>query len=342
MAVTMADIAQEVGVSQATVSYVLNGRGDKTVSAQTRRLVVEAAERLGYRRNRLARAMVMAQTGTLGAVVLRLVGDWDAHLAEGIEDEAFRQGVSLFLGCTHQDPLRERTLLQRFLEYRVDGVLIQPHLVGGPERYQPLLDEGVHVVFLLVRPTGLSADVVAMDNVKAGYQVGQHLIATGRRHLVYVCPKVANPDSEERYEGLAAAARENGLPPPRVLGAGSQKHDRLERAGYTALCVYLDSGEAVDGVFAFDDYMALGAMRALEERGIKVGAQVGVVGVDDVAAASRAVPALSTVRQPMREIGAEAVRLLLRRTQGEERLPPQRILLEPTLVVRASSAGLEA
>jgi len=338
----MEDIAREVGVSQATVSYVLNGRADKTVSAHTRDLILEAAERLGYRPNRLARAMVTAETGTLGAVVLRLVGDWDAHLAEGIEDEAFRQGVSLFLGCTHYNRLREHALLQRFLEYRVDGVLVQPHTADEPARYQRLLDEGVRLVFLVVCPKGIAADLVAMDNVQAGYQVGQHLIGTGRRHLVYLCPRVGNPDIEERYQGLATAAREHGLSPPRVLRAGSQASGRLERPGYTAVAAYLESGEPMDGLFAFNDYMALGAMRALQERGIKVGKEVGVVGVDDVAAASRAVPALSTIRQPMHEIGAKAVRLLLRRTQGEERLPPQRVLLEPTLVVRASSTGLEA
>ncbi len=341
MPATMNDIAREVGVSQATVSYVLSGRPDKSISEPVRASIFEAAERLGYRPNRLARAMVTAHTGTLGAAVRSLVGGWDAHLAEGIEEEAFEQEASLFLGCSHHDPGRERALLERFLEYRVDGVVIEPTVLPpSPGCYRAVLDAGVPMVFMILCPEGLRADFVEMDNFKAGYEAGRHLIETGRRRLAYVRPRLAHPDCEERYRGFAAAAREYGVAPPRVLAAGRQGLELAESIGYRAVRAHPESGESFDGLYAFGDYVALGAMQALKERGVRIGEDIGVVGGDDVPEASEADPPLSTVRQPMREIGAEAVRLLLRRTSGEQDLPPQRILLEPTLVVRASSAGL--
>ena len=341
MSATMTEIAEEVGVSRATVSYVLNGREDQSISPATRRAVAEVAERLGYRPNRLARAMVTARTHTFGAVVTRLPGTWHAHLVEAIEDTAYQHDCSVLLGCSHWNPVRERRLVETFLEYRVDGVLVLPYFDANASWYQGLVEEGEGIIFMVAKSAGVRADGVFVDNHRAGYLVGQHLASLGRKHFAIIWPPVTNySDDEGRLDGFVAATHDCGLEPPHVLEVAPAAD---WTGAYEAMAECLHSGPPVDAVFSFTDYLALDAMRAIQDSGRSVPDDVAVVGYDDIAEAANAVPPLTTVRAPIREIGEQAVEMLLRRTQtGEAPCAPQRIFLEPTLVVRESTVGLKA
>jgi LacI family transcriptional regulator len=336
----MKDIGQEVGVSQATVSYVLNGRADQSISAATRRSVTEAAERLGYRPNRLARALVTARTSVLGALVTSLPGSWDANLAEAIEEAASERDCAVMLGCSRWNSARERLLVERFLESRVDGLLVLPTSGADPGWYQALVDDGTRLVFMVTAPAGVAADSVLTDNHRAGYLVGQHFAQLGRRHFAYVSPPVLHhPEDEQRWAGFAAAARDSSLDPPDLVKVPPPAE---WGATYEAMVEYLRGDPPVDAVFACDDYMAFRVMRALQESGRRLPEEVAVAGFDDLRAAT-AVPPLTTIRAPMQEIGEQAVAMLVRRIQEEGApRPPQHVFVEPTLIVRESSVGLQA
>ena len=213
--VNLSAIAAEVGVSSTTVHRALNDKDE--VSPGTRQRVLAAAERLGYRPNRLARAMVISKTGTIGAVVPHLAGCWTADLAEGIQDAAYELDLSVLLGCSYGDPVRERRLVDRFLESRVDGILVVPTPDPDAVLYGSLLEKGVRIVFLVTSPGSADADRVATDNFRGGYMVGQHLAGLGRRRFAYISPPPAFQDSEERLHGFAAAARDYGLAPPGLV-----------------------------------------------------------------------------------------------------------------------------
>lgn len=336
MSVSMQDIARELGLSRAAVSYVLNGRTDCSISPPTRSLILETAARMGYRPNRLARAIATTRAQTLGALVTSLPGTWDAHLAEAIEDAAFQHDCSVLLGCSHEDAVRERLVLERFLENRTDGLLVLPTFDSDARYYQALVDEGVRLVFLVWLPPGVRADGVFTDNYQAGYLVGQHLAQLGRRHFAYAYPPLVNhPENEERLRGFAAAAEDSGLEPPAVvkvpLSAGWG-------GTYAAMVEFLHCRPPLDAVFAFNDHMATDVLHALQDTGRRVPEDVAVVGFDDLPQAAHSVPALTTVRAPMWEIGQQAVEMMLRRIQaGDDSPAPEHVRLATTLVVRESS-----
>lgn len=341
MPVSMQDIAQELGLSRAAVSYVLNGRTDRSISAATRSLILDTAARMGYRPNRLARAIATTRAQTLGALVTSLPGTWDAHLAEAIEDATFRHDCSVLLGCSHEDVVRERLVVERFLENRVDGLLVLPTFDSDPRYYQALVDEGVRVVFLVWAPPGVKADGVFTDNYQAGYLVGRHLAQLGRQHFAYAYPPLVNhPENEERLRGFAAAAEDSGLEPPALV-----KVPLSVGWGGTQAAVgdFLRSGRRVDAIFAFNDDMATDTLRALQDMGRRVPEDVAVVGFDDLPKATESVPALTTVRAPMWEIGQQAVEMMLRRIQtGNDSPEPEHVRLATTLVVRESSLKAQA
>jgi LacI family transcriptional regulator len=288
----------------------------------------------------LARAIATARTQTFGALVTSLPGTWDAHLAEAVEDAAFHHDCSVLLGCSHEDAVRERQLVERFLENRVDALLVLPTFDSDAGYYQGLVDEGVRIVFLVWALAGVEADGVCTDNYQAGYLVGRHLAQLGRRHFAYVYPPLINhPENEERFRGFAAAASDGGLDPPALVRVPLGSGWAGTRA---AVAEYLRSGSPIDAFFAFNDDMATDTLRALQQAGRRVPQEVAVVGFDDLPKAAESTPALTTVRAPLREIGKQAVEMMLRRLQAGDASPsPQRVFLEPTLVVRESTAGTQ-
>jgi LacI family transcriptional regulator len=230
--------------------------------------------------------------------------------------------------------------VERFLESRVDGLLLLPTRGSEGGWYQALVAEGMHIVFMVTTPAGVETGGVLTDNHRGGYLVGQHFAALGRRHFAYVSPPlIHHSEDEQRREGFAAAAHDHGLSRPYLVKVQPPEE---WASCYEVMVEHLRSGPPVDAVFVYHDSMALPVLRALQDRGRRVPEDVAVAGFDDFRAAE-AVPPLTTVRPPMQEIGEQAVAMLLRRIQEEGApRPPQHIFVEPTLIVRASSVGLPA
>ncbi|MBN1669868.1 MAG: LacI family DNA-binding transcriptional regulator [Kiritimatiellae bacterium] len=339
---SLSDIAKAAGVSTTTAHRALAGKG--RISRATRRRVSKVAERLGYRPNLIARSLRARRTATLGVVVDALDSSFYAHVVEGIDDVAQAQEYAVLLACSHGVPERERRLLELLLAKRVDGLIVQP--AGTTENaayYTALLEQAVPVAFADRYLPGVHADSVCTDNVLGGYLAGRHLAQLGRRAIVLVAPSAregATTSLRERMQGFARALEDQGVPAARVLGtdlpADLSRQERARRAVHA----HLASNKTADGLFAVQDGLAVGALQALREAGAKVPGAVSVVGFDDEDLCAYTHPPLTTIHQPMREIGATAARLVLRRLQeGYAGLPSQRIGLEPHLVVRQSCGG---
>lgn len=340
--VSMETIAQKLGVSRTTVHRALTNTGG--ISAGTRRRVSQMAEELGYRPNLLARGLRLQCSGFIGVVVTVLTSSFYAHVLEGIESTVRQKGGSLLLACSYARPDAERELVELFLEKAIDGLIVLP---SDPEAnrdyFSGLAAEGIPLVFVDRLMPGVDVDSVATDNLLGGYLAGCHLVQLGRKKIAFVATvsqERRTTSVQARLNGCNRALEESGREPATVLGPKVRDMLPEQRFAYEAVSEYLGSGGELDGVFAAHDGLAAGAMEALKEAGRQVPEEVAVVGFDDQDISAYLQPPLTTIRQPMRQIGEEACQLLFRRLAEDDGSPPrQRVSLKPTLIVRESCGG---
>ena len=338
----MAAIAREAGVSTSTVSRALSGQG--RLSEVTRRKVLDTAQSLGYRPNLLASSLRSQRTATLGVVVPDLVSPFFAHVLQGIECAAQEKGYSLLLSCSSVLPEKERDLVDLLLQKAVDGLLLFPAQAAVNRGfYGDLLAGGTPLVFVDRGVPGVEADLVASDNVLGGRLAAEHLLGLGRRRCVFLTTPSGEREAtcvEGRLSGFTEALCTDGARPPVLVGSGVPDTFPEERFGFDAVARHLRLGEPFDALFASNDSLAFGAIRALAEAGRRVPEDVAVIGFDDKDASAYFRPALTTVRQPMRRMGEVAVEVLLQRL-SDAHGACRRVLLEPELLVRESCGAAQ-
>jgi LacI family transcriptional regulator len=338
---TLQSIADALDVSKSTVQQALNGAGN--LSPERRRQVRELAESLGYRPNAVARALSTGRTGQIGAIVPSLGNEWDAELAEGIEGAMRHVDRCLLLGCCHNDDQRRQQLLQKFLDNRVDGLLVvPPQDPEPPETFPRLREVGVPTVFLARRPTDPRADCVLPDHHAGGYLAGAHLARLGRRRIAYLHhPGLDYQTRPERGEGCAQALHDYGLGDLLRIPLCPCEDGGWVTSGYRSVRRFLESGEPIDGLFVFNDLLAAEALSAIRDCGLRVPQDLAVVGFNDERAAAFYDPPLTSVNPRLGEVGALAVRLLLQRLEGDESPSrPSRLTVEPSLTVRRSCGAV--
>ncbi|HEX2999786.1 MAG TPA: LacI family DNA-binding transcriptional regulator [Armatimonadota bacterium] len=337
-AVDMDTIARQLGVSKSTVSRALNGHG--RIGNATRQKVLEAAHALGYRPNLLASSLRSQRTATLGVVVPGLTSPFFAHVLEGIESAAQDAGYSIILSCSYGEPQKERELLELLLQKAVDGLLAFPaHPSENAEYFRQRLAEHMPLVFVDRYPPAVTADVVTTNNRRGGELAAEHLLRAGRRRILFLATAEKERDAtcmRERLEGCNQALIAAGADPAEIIGPEAGDTAPEEHFGYLALQRYLNGRECPDGIFAANDSLAFGAIRALAEAGLRVPEDIAVIGYDDKDVSAFFRPALTTIRQPMRQMGERAVELLLRRLQQGESLSYEQIYLTPELIIRQS------
>ena len=329
-------IAQRLGVSKTTVHYALQNTG--RVSMPVRKRVLALARELDYRPNLLARSLRSQRTGTIGVIAVGLSSTFFSNVIEGIENAARLHELSMLLSCSYFDAQKERDAIHLLLDKGVDGLIVAPAdpRVNTP-LYEQLIAERTPIVFIDRRIQGVGINSVTTDNMTGGQLAGEHLARLGRKRCAMVLPSLQAPFStsvQDRIEGFNRALHKAGIDDALLIGPPAP--DNRAEAAYLATARFLEErGVCVDAIFATNDGLAIGAMRALHERGVRVPDDVAVVGFDDHQTSAFIQPALTTVRQPMREIGAEAIQSLLRRMQEPE-AACQQVLLEPALIVRES------
>lgn len=329
---TIEDVAARAGVSRQTVSRVINDKGE--ISAETHARVRAVIEELGYRPSAVAQSMVAGHTRTLGCISPNFSDYTFARIIEAAQDEARRHGYFILAGSAPAEADVE-PLLEEMLHRRVDGVLaINPHADGRNGYFPPLLKRGLAVVYLGNSPHGVPVSSVRCNDREGGYRATRLLIDLNHTAIA----TLVGPSNEEcaldRLDGCRQAIAEAGIAPNVGLIACG---DWSASSGYRATRRLLDDGMGFSALFAQNDQMAVGAIRALREVGLQVPQDVSVIGFDDIPLASYFDPPLTTFRQPMEESGRRAAQLLIATIQNPTREPEQ-ILIQAQLIERGSCA----
>jgi DNA-binding LacI/PurR family transcriptional regulator len=326
------DIARVARVSHSTVSRAL--QNSPLVNARTAEIIRQIAHESGYRASAVARGLVTKRTLTIGLVVTTIADPFASEVACGIEQAANDLGYSVFLSDSNADPNREQQVVQSFAERRVDGIIVTSSRVGA--LYLPLLSEmGVPIVLVNNQHPGAFVHSVMIGNVAGSREAANHLIGLGHRRIAYIGDQFGYQSDTERLEGYRQALEDAGLPlVPELVVRGDGKPEEAMRA-MEALLALPDPPTAV---CCYNDMSALGAMRSIHLRGLRVPEDISVVGFDDLFLASYTQPRLTTVRQPMRRMGLLAMESLFKLMSGED--SAIRITLDAELIVRESTARL--
>jgi LacI family transcriptional regulator len=332
---TIHDVAESSGFSKSTVSNVIRGAGH--VSPQTRSRVLEAAARLGYRPNALARNLVQRRTSTLGLVVGDLANPFYSELAKLVEAHASEAGYTTMICNTDGRAESERARVESLLEHRVAGILML-QFSGDGAIVGELLAQDVPLVVASCWEE--RSDCVAVDDAEAAREAVEHLVGLGHRRIAYVSSDLVEPATDRaRLEGYRRALAAAGEPPPPVVRLEQPAYLRSDTDLRAALGRALDGADAPTAFFCSNDLVAVDLLETLEEAGLGIPASVSVVGFDDIALAGLARIALTTVAQPTDELAGAGVELLLRRIEGGSDLPLVQRRLDARLVVRASTAS---
>lgn len=321
------DVAELAGVSVGTVSNVLNR--PESVTERTRVKVEAAMAELRFLRNASARQLRAGISTTVGAVLVDLGNPFYTEIARGIEDRLALDGHTLMLCSSDEDAGREAQFLRQFAEQGVRGILVTP-MSTTADRLAELRDLGIPSV--LVDSTSQTLPAVSVDHVSGGRQAVAHLLSRGHRRILFLTADERLQQARHRLRGAVEAVTAAGLDPTEVLQVtGLHLLNAIE--GEEAMLAALDGATpAPTAVFCINDLVALGVLRALRRRGLAVPGDVAVVGYDDLYWAGELSTPLSSVRQPMRQLGWAAADLLLNPADGVPNT-----LFEPELVVRASS-----
>ncbi|MFP5333481.1 MAG: LacI family DNA-binding transcriptional regulator [Acidimicrobiia bacterium] len=332
---TLTDVAARAGVSTATASRVLSGSRDR-VSEQLVRRVTSAAAELDYVPNPHARALVRAASATVAVIVHDLADPYFSEIAHGALRVAAEDGRLVMVCATFRDPHREVAYVREMRAQRMHAVLLAGSSSAGLEMGGELARElaayrreGGRVASMAA---GHGHPAAVPDHRSGGHDAAAHLLSLGHRHTAVVAGPSRLASVTARLEGFAAAVEAGGAPPPVVMHA-----DFTRAGGAAATREILEHRPEVTAILALNDLMAIGVVRQLEQEGRTVPEDVSVVGFDDIPQAADFHPALTTVRVPMAEIGAEAMRLALSTEPGER---DDRVTVFPTeLIVRLSTAS---
>ncbi len=327
----MADVAAAAGVSITTVSHVLNNT--RPVSDELRRRVLEAVAESGYTTNGVARALATRNTMLIGVVMSFLSNPFFAPLVSAIEKTARRHGYTLLLTDNHENAADETTQVKIMLDRGVDGVILAPASTRT-ERVLDLLGRRGAPTVLVDRFVDHRFDEVCVENVESTAGLVDHLTALGHTRIGFVSGRSGLSTTTERLAGYRTGLERAGLPFDRSLvRSGSSRTVPAREAVRTLMA----AGDPPTAIVSANNAMTVGVLRGLRELGRRVPGDVAVVAFDDFAWADLMNPSLTTVAQPIADMGNLAARLLIKRIGGDE--GPARHLTLPTTFQHRASCG---
>ncbi len=305
------DIARIAGVAHSTVSRAL--RNSPLINPETVQRIQRIAGEAGYRTSAAARTLVTRRSDTIGVVATNIADPFVAGVVSGIEETADRHGLSVFLANSNAEPERELRVARKFEERRVDGIIVTASRAG--DQYVPLLTHmRVPIVLLNNQHPSQFAHSVMIANTQASLDATRYLIALGHRRIAYLGDRQGYQSDTERYAGYRKALKDAGLRfEPRLVAHGDGKPEGAEEAAAQLLALPLPP----TAIFCYNDMSALGAMRQIRNRGLSIPADISIVGFDDLYISQYLNPPLTTVRQPMRQMGNLAMETLLQIFSGD-------------------------
>jgi len=330
--VSLKSLAEHLGLSKTAVSLVMNGvPAAKSIPLRTQELIRAAARELNYRPNHLARSLRQQRSYTIGVVVPEISEGYAALVMSGIEDHLLQEGYFYFVvSHRHRNELIE--------EY---PLLLQQRAVEGLIAVDTALSEGVQVPVVAVSGHRDLPGVtnIVLNHARAATLALEHLMKLGHRQIAFIKGQEFSSDTAVRWDSVCGSAAELGIQINNRLVAQLEGESSSPELGYLVTQKLLASGEPFTGLFAFNDISAIGATQALREAGRRIPEDVSVVGFDDIQSAAFQNPGLTTVKQPLRQMGVLAAETVLQRINAPVKHPyPKEIIVEPDFVVRGSTA----
>lgn len=330
--ITIFDVAREAGVSYSTVSRVVNNKS--YVKPDTRERVAQAMSRLGYQANLHARSLAGGRSHVIGLLVHNMSTQYMTEIFRGIDDVLATHDYELMLYTTHRRQTKESTYVNMMARGLADGLLIV--LPRQPEAYIESL-RARDFPYVLIDQVGIDEHDVSVTatNFQGAYDATSHLIALGHRRIGKICGWMDMIGARDRLEGYKAALADHGLPvDPQLIVIG----DFEQSSGYAAVETLLNLAEPPTAVFASNDVMAQGALERLRERNLQVPQDISLIGFDDIPLASILNPPLTTLRQPMVEMGRMATQMLLDWISNPGQKPTS-VILSTQLILRESTSS---
>lgn len=324
--VTVLDVAREAGVSPSTVSRILNGTA--RVTSDKRSAVEAAIRKLDFRPNLFARSLKTGTTMTVGILTQDVESPFYGRAMKGIEAGLAGTGYAPIMVSGHWNAAEEAERVRLLMARRIDGLVIltghlDDHQIAEFARHQPIVVTGRQLDAPHVR-------ALTLDQEAGGHLATRHLLDLGHRRIAHIAGPPDHTDATDRRAGYERALREAGIAPaPELVVPG----DFLENGGLLAMNRLLDSGQLFTAVFTANDQTAFGARMALYRRGVRVPDDVSIVGVDDLSATAYATPPMTTVRQPLYEMGlaaAHALLTMLGHPMPEVEVPPLELVVRET------------
>jgi len=334
--VTIKDVAAHSGVSTQTVSRVINNRPD--VAPDTRERVEDVIATLGYRPSAVARTLVARRSNSIGVLLAGMAYTGTALTLRGIVDEAASLGLTVLIaelpeGDSLDDP---RPAISALVEHHVDGIIMSVPAIGqAVDRIKAVLSDHYDPVVFVKAGVSDRHSSVLVDNLAAIEDVVDHLVSIGRSRIAHISGPANWQEAEFRREGWERGLERHHL---KADPAMCEEGDWSPESGAAAMSALLDRIPDLDAVIAGNDRMALGAMHVLRSRGLRIPEDVAITGFDDVDEAAWFAPPLTSVGQPLTEMGRQAVRRLWSEFHGSE-TPPVAIPLRAELMIRESTVG---
>jgi LacI family transcriptional regulator len=326
--ITIKDVARELGVSYSSISRALNGK--EGVSKETRDKILEAAERMGYQPNDLARGLVNKISKTVGVIIPDINNPFFGEIVAGITDASNENEYTIFLCISGWDPQIEKEYFNTLRKKRVDGIILKS--AGKNEDY----DDIKSPLMIVERYSKFNEkDSVEVDNEMGGYLAAKHLLDCGYKNLAFILGKEDHSASSRRRRGAEKAMEQYGMTMNKDLV--SEGKFTIE-GGRQAAKTLFESGHPIDAIFCMNDLIALGVLQYCDESNINVPDEVGVVGYDNISYAGLPQIQLTTIHQPKYELGKMLFETLLEEIQNQDtKRPTKKIILNPELKIRKTT-----
>jgi LacI family transcriptional regulator len=329
---TIVDVARESGVSYSTVSRTLNGY--EFVKPSTREKVLQAAKKLGYVPNQQARSLAGGRSNLIGVLVPALSNDYISEILRGVDEELAKSNYNLILYTTHRHQGKESTYVATIMNGGADGLLLVVPLISTPY-LDALRQQDFPYVLIDQSDKAEKSPVVNSTNRQGAYEATRYLIELGHRRIGFISGLMGLTSATERLGGYSDALSDHGIP---VCHTFIAEGDFGEHGGYIAAQKLLALAESPTAIFASNDLSAFGAIEAIRQHGLRIPEDISVIGFDDIPQASLVYPKLTTVRQPLAQIGREAVTMLLDYIENPAQGMRQ-VTLETQLILRDSCAS---
>lgn len=331
--VTIKDIAKALGISTSTVSRALSDAWD--VKRETRELVLAMARQLNYRPNLNAKNLQNKRSGTIGIIIPEFVGSFFPNVLLGIQEVLNEQKYHMIITQSSESRKQELENLKLLQEHMVDGIMMSITIEGGNEDiYKEIMSNGLPMIFFNRCPQTIDVTKVLIDDCLMAEKAVEHLISTGRKNICHFMGPENIDVTHKRAQGFRNVLERNGIDPEgKIIPAGIFIKD-----GQFAMSKMLaEAGELPDAIFCFNDPVAIGAIKALKNNEIRVPEDIAIVGFSEGSMATVVDPQLTSVLQPMKEMGRQTALLMVEQLKSERKLSPKTVCLEAKLNIRESS-----